>query len=453
MTKTKHSLENIKDIALKQGFELLNDTFKSVKEIAHLKCVNCGAVKYIKYENFIYTPTRCKECTSNPRKLTYKQIKEYIEIKSNSGCKLLETEESYKEKTKLQPKMALCKIRFRCLCGNEFEQSFNTFKSGGKQECNECSFGRMERGRSYNEIKHFIEVESNSRLTLLSTEYKDNHKPLHLRCFCGTEFYRAFSEIKGTPSRKPLHKCKECTGATMQKTTEQVKEEFLEHSITLLSEYINYCSLVKVRYDCGFEVKRTYSNIIKSKYKCPHCVRAGYGRDTEQLRNEIDDITNGEYSLLSEYKTMNDKVTIKHNKCGHVYEITPHNFLDAGNRCPKCGNSKGEVETERILNKLNISYHPQYTFDDLLSDLGNSLRFDFAIFDSNNNLSFLYEYDGEFHYKKIHKEHDFEGQVRRDNLKNEYCKQNKLDLLRIPYWEFDNIENILTNKLKEKGLI
>lgn len=266
-------------------------------------------------------------------------------------------------------------------------------------------------------------------------------------------FLDVFAEIKGTPSRNPLYKCKECTGATIQKTTEQVREEFAKYGITLLSEYIGYNSILKVRYDCGFEVERSYANVVKSKYKCPHCTRVGYGRDTEQLRNEINDATNGEYSLLSEYKTMNDKVTVKHNKCGHIYEITPHNFLDSGNRCPKCGSSKGETETEGILKELNMNYEPQYIFDDLLSDLGNPLRFDFAIFDKDNNLSFLYEYDGEFHYKKIYEDHDFEGQVYRDNLKNKYCKQNNIDLLRIPYWEFDSIEEILLDKLKEKGLI
>ena len=33
------------------------------------------------------------------------------------------------------------------------------------------------------------------------------------------------------------------------------------------------------------------------------------------------------------------------------------------------------------------------------------------------------------------------------SLKNEYCKNNDIELLRIPYYEFDNIENILENRL------
>jgi len=35
----------------------------------------------------------------------------------------------------------------------------------------------------------------------------------------------------------------------------------------------------------------------------------------------------------------------------------------------------------------------------------------------------------------------------RDKKKNEYCKNNNIRLLRIPYYEFKNIENILKNLL------
>jgi hypothetical protein len=96
--KKYHCLEEMRNIALEQGFELLNGTFKSVNEVAHLKCITCGELKDIKYQYFIYDKTRCLNCTDSPRKFTYEQVKNYIEIESNSGCKLLETEVSYKRK-------------------------------------------------------------------------------------------------------------------------------------------------------------------------------------------------------------------------------------------------------------------------------------------------------------------------------------------------------------------
>ena len=39
---------------------------------------------------------------------------------------------------------------------------------------------------------------------------------------------------------------------------------------------------------------------------------------------------------------------------------------------------------------------------------------------------------------------------RHDKIKNEYCKNNNIELIRIPYYEKENIYNILTDKLLNK---
>lgn len=57
------------------------------------------------------------------------------------------------------------------------------------------------------------------------------------------------------------------------------------------------------------------------------------------------------------------------------------------------------------------------------------------------------EYDGEQHFLKGCFG-DTNGQVlletqKRDNIKTQYCLDNNIKLVRIPYWEFNNIENIL----------
>ena len=40
-----------------------------------------------------------------------------------------------------------------------------------------------------------------------------------------------------------------------------------------------------------------------------------------------------------------------------------------------------------------------------------------------------------------------------DRIKNDYCFDNNIPLLRIPYWDFENIEEILFDKLVEVGII
>ena len=43
----------------------------------------------------------------------------------------------------------------------------------------------------------------------------------------------------------------------------------------------------------------------------------------------------------------------------------------------------------------------------------------------------------------------FQNNVRKDNIKDAYCKDNNINLIRIPYFEYDNIFDILASKLTD----
>ena len=64
-------------------------------------------------------------------------------------------------------------------------------------------------------------------------------------------------------------------------------------------------------------------------------------------------------------------------------------------------------------------------------------------------MNLLIEYDGEYHYKAIRgstpeiKHKRFEDCQSRDKIKNEWAKANNIPLLRIPYWDFDRIEELI----------
>lgn len=55
--------------------------------------------------------------------------------------------------------------------------------------------------------------------------------------------------------------------------------------------------------------------------------------------------------------------------------------------------------------------------------------------------------------KKTNLGNDLLKQLLHDNLKSEYAKSKKIDLLRIPYWESKNIKAIIETKLRELRLI
>lgn len=130
-----------------------------------------------------------------------------------------------------------------------------------------------------------------------------------------------------------------------------------------------------------------------------------------------------------------------------------------------CISSKGEAKVKEILLQNNVKFKQEYSFADLINPNTNArLRFDFAVFDNDNNLNYLIEYDGRqhyygpdttvwTHYKNKTKEEVFEDMKFRDNLKNEYCLNHQIILKRIPYWILDNLtyEDILSNKFNING--
>ena len=68
------------------------------------------------------------------------------------------------------------------------------------------------------------------------------------------------------------------------------------------------------------------------------------------------------------------------------------------------------------------------------------------------------EFDGWQHYNMT--KHDtsekFEIRKKHDIIKDEYCKNNNMYLIRIPYWEYKNIDNILhteINKCKLEDIV
>ena len=72
----------------------------------------------------------------------------------------------------------------------------------------------------------------------------------------------------------------------------------------------------------------------------------------------------------------------------------------------------------------------------MLSSSGNPLRFDFAVFDDNNEVSFLIEYQGIQHYEAKSKFGGISGlrkQQYNDMCKREYCRKHDIILVTIPY--------------------
>ena len=114
-----------------------------------------------------------------------------------------------------------------------------------------------------------------------------------------------------------------------------------------------------------------------------------------------------------------------------------------------CGvKSKGELKIEQILKQLNINWVNQYKVNIAQNQYETQQEhpyyFDFAIID-NNKLHYLIEYDGEQHFSfkentdYWNNKENFQQTQQRDMIKNQWCKNNNIPLIRIPYTQYDKL--------------
>ena len=302
--------------------------------------------------------------------------------------------------------------------------------------CPHCS-GRHK--RTYEEfIKdlHFI----NKDILVLTRKDEYINSSTKVRCKCVVDGH----EWMALPSALLRGKgCPKCYGIISE-------EEFIEElsvakpSIVLSGKYLG--SKTKTKFTClndDFVWETTPYHILHHS-GCPVCAnKAQSERQTlshDEYLKRLKQITN---SILPVDEYIKNDIPILHKclKCNYEWEISPSSLVLERVGCPQCNCTKGENRIIKFLEDNNIDFVFQKKFDDLKST--NYLYYDFYI----PKLNILVEYDGEFHYIDIFKNGSFESGKIRDSLKDEYAKKNNIKLVRIPYWDFDNIETILKTRL------
>ena len=203
----------------------------------------------------------------------------------------------------------------------------------------------------------------------------------------------------------------------------------------------------------GYKTKA--SHFVRGR-RCPYCInrkihpkdsfgalypeKAKYwSLNNKKSPYEVASYTNKKYKFICE-------------KCGKEFEkvLNSLNQKDIGVVCKDCNNSQLEDNTKNILNKYNITYEREFTFDGLIGIGGQSLRFDFYLPDYN----LLIECQGiqhkEWQETWITKD-GFERQLEHDRRKRAYAEKHNINLLEIWYYDINNIENILIEKLYIKN--
>ena len=281
-----------------------------------------------------------------------------------------------------------------------------------------------------------------------------------------SEHLRIHSTISVATKRKRLH----LTRTNRKYSFEDVKNEFSKTDYILLSDENDYkdAATNSLKYLCPRHLDEGVQTIslghLQCGRGCRYCgreiVNAAHRNSNEEIERDCRALCNRKGFIYKDFSRENSII--------YVHFICP-DHVDAGIQKMRKGNmereniqgcrycfdtkkfkfSKGEKCIEQILDMSNISYLPQYCFADC-RDI-NMLPFDYYLPDYN----FCIEFDGQHHYMPVNfngisDEEALENHlctVKHDRIKDEYCHVNNIGLLRIPYYDFDNIEQLIENAL------
>ena len=260
------------------------------------------------------------------------------------------------------------------------------------------------------------------------TVIKKINDTTHLcQCSCGNEIEVSTRKLQ-LNIQKSCGKCEKFIGEIINNW------KILERTQEKRGKYYLYKAECQ---HCGYIKSKTISEIKQNKGKfCDKCrvkdlTGKVFGRLTVLGLNRIENRKSYWDCLCS---------------CGTKITVNGSNLVSHTTKSCGCLTaSSGESLLSELLTKLQIEFVPQKTFETCRFKNSNNLaRFDFYLPEYN----ILIEYDGQQHYFQRNGWEDLACVQERDKYKNQWAKDNNIQLIRIPYFEYKNLnEEYLINKI------
>lgn len=203
--------------------------------------------------------------------------------------------------------------------------------------------------------------------------------------------------------------------------------------------------------DCGNQGEISSSSLTAGIQSCGCLSRE---KTSERNSTNLIGVKSGKLTVIEKTNQRNYKGNIIWKcicECGNeCFASTPQIQEKTKKSCGCLKNSYYEEVISKLLLENNIPFEKEKIFNDCKNIF--PLRFDFYV-----DNKYIIEYDGEQHFKSINSWGGDEGLLKRqqrDNIKNEYCINKNIPLIRIPYTiEEITLEDILldTSKYLVKG--
>jgi rubrerythrin/very-short-patch-repair endonuclease len=343
-------------------------------------------------------------------------------------------------------------ITIICPKHGEFNQSAGSHMQG--QGCPKCRYEKSS-SKTRTTVDDFIERANNkhdNKYTYEKSVYKNSGTKLIVTCPTHGDFLvTPGNHLSGSG-------CPICYG-TKKLTT----QEFIDRATKVHGDEYDYS---KVNYKNGHDdpveiICKKHGPFLQLPYnhtkgdRCPICV-GNQKSNTEEFIKKAIKVHGDRYDYSkTDYKTNKTPIVIICEKPNHgEFVMTPNSHIGQKTGCPICSESKGEILISTILDGLNIVYDRQKRFKDCTNlktgRYCRTLPFDFYLPEYNT----MIEYDGIQHFKEVGMwggEDSLKSQQLRDQIKNKYCEDNGINMLRIPYtMKSDEVFKTIKNKLGNK---
>ena len=201
---------------------------------------------------------------------------------------------------------------------------------------------------------------------------------------------------------------------------------------------------------CGNIFTTSLSSLTNSSGHCKECgvkVCTDAGRLTpNEVEHRINSVNGNKLLNKEEYVSNNTvNLKIKCGGCGDIFTTSLANYeYSKTDRCPSCSHfrSKGEKIIYECLKEQNVIFEEQKKFDNCRDS--RMLPFDFYL----PNRKMIIEFDGRQHFEPVFGEESFQATKKHDEIKNNFCTNNNINLVRIPYYWGEYIEDVIDIALK-----
>ena len=264
-------------------------------------------------------------------------------------------------------------------------------------------------------------------LVIYRTECPEGKNPNHAWWVCQCQLCKKYFIKQGSALSKKTasNKCT-CRNDLIGQKFGRWTVEYLCEEKTKNRGRIYHCKC-----ECGNEKNVPAETLRKKESQSCGCLKKEKNATLIQNRCRID-LTGQRFGkLVAIYPIYNTEG--KHTKwhckcdCNNECDIDMGNLRSGKSQSCGCTQSRQEENIIKILVKNNIPFSYQHKFNDF-----NDKKFDFYI-----DNKYILEFDGQQHFKYSDtgwdtKEH-FYRTHKNDLLKNKYCFDNNIPLIRIPY--------------------